>query len=204
MSNKHRDNNQEPFKTAKNSMQKNDEIKPKAGETASENKEPMEALEHSSYEELEAKLNEAEAKADQYWNQYLRAQADLENVRRRTERDVSSAHKYGAEKLIAELLLVVDSLERGLELTGNTTEGSVKTVRDGMEMTMNMLLKTLEKFGVKQLNPLGEMFNPEWHQAVSMLADPKAKPNTVLQVLQKGYLLHDRLLRPAIVVVAKG
>lgn len=199
MSNKHRDNPEAP----KGAQQNNEELKT-AKEKATENGEEMEALEHPSYEALEAKLNESEEKANQYWNQFLRAQADLENVRRRAERDVSSAHKYGMEKLISELLLVVDGLERGLELTGNVTEGGAKTVRDGMEMTHTMLLKTLEKFGVKQLNPLGEAFNPEWHQAVSMIEDAKAKPNTVLQVLQRGYLLHDRLLRPAIVVVAKG
>lgn len=191
MSNKHRHGNQE-------SQQKDEQLSASDSGSA-----PMGALEHPSYEALEEKLTEAEAKANQFWNQFLRTQADLENMRRRTERDISSAHKYGSEKLIAELLLVIDSLERGLELTAEASDAGVKTVRDGMEMTLSMLLKTLEKHGAKQLNPLGEPFNPEWHQAVSMADDPKAEPNTVLQVLQRGYLLHDRLLRPAIVVVAK-
>lgn len=162
-----------------------------------------EALEHPSYEALEAKLTEMENKANDYWNQYLRAQAELENNRRRVERDISNAHKYGLEKIASELLGVVDSMERGLAEPTIMHE-AYKSMREGMELTLNMLLKVLDKFGIKPVDPQGQPFNPELHQAVSTVVDPKVQPNTVIQVLQKGYLLQDRLLRPALVVVSKA
>lgn len=164
-------------------------------------------LTHLSYEEMEEKLNEAEAKANQYYDQALRTQAELENIRRRTERDVAGAHKYGQEKLVKELLAVIDALERadaGITKDQLQQNPLVKSMHEGILMTQGLLLKTLEKFGVKQLNPVGEAFNPEWHQALSAKEDPSAKPNTVVEVLQKGYLLQDRLLRPALVMVTKS
>lgn len=163
-------------------------------------------LTHLSYEELEAKLNETENKMNQYYDQLLRMQAEMDNVRRRAERDIANAHKYGSEKIIEELLAVADSLELGLSRLSDDQfdqQSTLKSMREGMTMTLTMLLKALEKFGVKQINPVGEAFNPAWHQAISTKEDPKTKHNTVLEVLQKGYLLQDRLLRPALVVVAK-
>jgi molecular chaperone GrpE len=174
-----------------------DNATPKEGKSS-------EALAHLSPEELEAKLNEAEAKANEYWDKLLRVQAEIENVRRRSERDVASAHKYGQEKLIAELLLVVDSLERSLSGVSPDLQSGAKGLVDGLNMTMNVLLKALERFGVKQVNPKGEQFNPQYHEALSAQPHPELAPNTVIEVMQKGYLLHDRLLRPALVIVSKA
>ena len=156
-------------------------------------------LEHPSYIELQNKLFEAEEKATQNWDKLLRLQAENENTLRRVERDISNAHKYGLEKLILELLPVIDSLERSLTLA--TTQDD--PVLEGVEMTLKMLYTALAKFGIEQVSPEKEAFNPELHQAVSMQVDPSVKPNTVISVLQKGYLLNNRLIRPALVVVSK-
>lgn len=136
----------------------------------------------------------------------LRAQAEIQNIRKRTERDVANAHKFGQEKLIKELLAVVDSLERGIQ-TIDEPEGdldpSIKTIRDGSELTLKMLVDTLAKFQVVQIDPAGEPFDPQFHEAMSMIENPDAEPNSVIAVVQKGYTLNDRLIRPAMVVVAK-
>jgi molecular chaperone GrpE len=191
-------------------MNKKDQLDPKAEkseakpETKSETKDktkPMEAIEHPSYEALEAKLNEAEAKANENWDKLLRTQAELENARRRFEKDIGNAHKYGNEKFVMELLPVIEGLERGLAIP--TPNNEAKNIHAGLEMTLNMLLKALEKFGVKQINPLGEVFNPALHQAIATKEDSSVKPNTIVEVMQKGFLLNDRLLRAAMVIVAK-
>lgn len=157
----------------------------------------------SSHEELLLTLQDAQAKADQYWNQLLSARAEVENSRRRSERDVENAHKYALEKFVRELLPVKDSLELGLAaVTGDTPD--VVKLHEGMELTLKMLASALEKFGVSEVNPKGERFNPELHQAMAMQDSPNAEPNTVLTVYQKGYLLNDRLIRPAMVVVSGG
>ncbi|MGB6977118.1 MAG: nucleotide exchange factor GrpE [Gammaproteobacteria bacterium] len=171
-------------------------------EKTNETTEVKGALEHPNYEELEAKLTEIENKAAEHWNQLLRSQAELDNIRRRAERDVANAHKYALEKFALELLPVIDSLERGLEKSSDELE-PIKAMREGITLTIDLLLKTLAKFGIRQLNPQGETFNPELHQAVSTQEQSGAKHNTVSHVLQKGYLLQDRLLRPALVVVVK-
>ncbi len=158
---------------------------------------PAEALSH---EQLLLTLEDAQAKADQYWNQLLLARAEVENSRRRSERDVENAHKYGLEKLVRELLPVKDSLELGLAAAGEGAE--FEKLREGMELTLKMLGTALAKFGVEEVNPQGEKFNPERHQAMAMQDSAAAEPNTVLTVYQKGYLLNDRLIRPAMVVVA--
>ena len=181
----------------------NDSAKTAESPDATKQSGPAEALPHLSYEELEAKLNETEVKANEYWDKLLRMQAELENIRRRAERDVAGAHKYGQEKLIAELLLVVDSLERGLLGAPADAQAAVKALSDGVSMTLSMLLKALERFGVKQVNPKGELFNPQYHEALSAQPQPELPANTVIEVMQKGYLLHDRLLRPALVIVSK-
>lgn len=164
---------------------------------------PLEGLEQPSIPGLEDKLLATEQEKNELWNECMRLKADMDNLRRRTERDVANAHKFGIEKFAVELLQVVDSLERGLE---NKVEGDGVDAKifEGMELTLNMMLKTLEKFGVEQLNPVGEVFNPEHHEAATMQEDPSATPNTVLAVIQRGYLLNGRLIRPAMVVVAKG
>jgi molecular chaperone GrpE len=154
-------------------------------------------------EDVHLLLQDARNKADEHWNQLLRVKADLENLRRRGERDLEQAHRYGLERFVQELLPVKDSLELGL--TASQGEGdAVKGLREGMELTRKMLQNALEKFGVKELNPQGERFNPELHQAMSVQERADAEPNTVLLVCQKGYLLHDRLIRPAMVIVSKS
>jgi molecular chaperone GrpE len=133
-----------------------------------------------------------------------RAQAEIQNIRRRAEKDIEKAHKFGLEKFAAELLPVVDSLERAIEASQGE-EQNVKAIREGVEMTLGMFLACLEKFNIKQLDPQGEVFNPEHHQAMSTVpAEEGVEPNTVVTVVQKGYLLNGRLVRPAMVMVAKG
>lgn len=159
-----------------------------------------ELLEHPSYIELQNKLTEAEEKANQYWERILRMQAENENVQRRVQRDVENAHKYGLEKFVLELLPIIDSLERSLTLP----EEQKHSVLEGVNMTLQMLYTALDKFGIEQINPMNEPFKPEFHQAVSAQVDPNVAPNTVINVLQKGYLLNNRLIRPALVVVSKA
>ncbi len=142
---------------------------------------------------LEAKLRD----------QALRAQAEIQNIQRRAERDVTQAHKFALEKFATELLAVVDNLERAID-TAAVEEPGVKALRDGVVLTHKLFIDALHKFQVEALNPVGEPFDPEWHQAVSAQPSASAEPNSVLQVLQKGYRLHGRLLRPAIVVVASA
>lgn len=164
---------------------------------------PPEASAEQAPEDVHLLLQDARNKADEHWNQLLRVKADLENLRRRGERDLEHAHRYGLERFVQELLPVKDSLELGL--TASQGEGdAVKGLREGMELTRKMLQSALEKFGVKELNPQGERFNPELHQAMSVQERADAEPNTVLLVCQKGYLLQDRLIRPAMVIVSKA
>lgn len=160
------------------------------------------ALSYPSHEEMDERLTEAEQKAEVLKDQLIRLQAEMENVTRRAERDVSLAHKYGNEKIILEMLPVLDGMERGMahEVDDNELANSLL---EGMTLTHDLLLKTLDKFGLKQIDPLNDVFNPEFHEAVKMEEQHDSGSNTVLQVLQKGYILHDRLVRPALVIVAK-
>lgn len=132
-------------------------------------------------------------------DQVLRANAEMQNVRRRAEQDVEKAHKFALERFAGELLTVVDNLERALAAIADDDA----THREGVELTLKSLLAALEKHGVNLINPHGEAFNPEHHQAITMLDIPGAAPNTVAEVMQKGYSINGRLLRPAMVVVAK-
>jgi len=165
--------------------------------------EAAELLSHPSHQELLKQLDEAEQKANQYWERILRMQADSENAARRSERDVGNAHKYALEKFAIELLPIIDSLELCVT-NADKDPKSAAAIIEGVNLTLKMLYAALEKFGIKQVNPVSEPFNPEFQQAISMQSDPKAAPGTVLSVLQKGYTLNNRLLRPALVVVAKN
>jgi molecular chaperone GrpE len=156
-----------------------------------------------SSEDMALLLEDARAKADEHWNQVMRIQADLENTRRRAQADVERAHKYGLEKFAQELLPVKDSLEMGLAAAEGSDHEIAEKLREGTELTLKMLTGVLEKFGVKEINPVGEPFNPELHQAMTMQASTEHAPNTVTVVMQKGYLLNDRLIRPAMVMVSK-
>lgn len=169
-----------------------------------EEQQSSQMLTELSHEELIQKLNEAEQKGNDYWERLLRMQAESENAARRAERDVASAHKYALEKFVNDLLPIIDSLELCSTKVSGDMQKAAQPVIEGVELTLKMFQNTLEKFGVKQVNPVGETFDPDTQQAISMLEDPTAKPGTVLSVLQKGYTLNNRLVRPALVVVAKG
>ena len=147
----------------------------------------------------EAALADAQAKADENWNLYLRAAAELENVRKRATRDVENAHKFALEGFSRELLAVVDSLEMGLAAADNA---DVQTLLEGSEATCKLLKTTLDRFGVSEVDPEGEPFDPEMHEAMSMMPADNVEPGSVAQVIQKGYALNGRLLRPARVIVA--
>ena len=158
-------------------------------------------LEHPSYQLLEEKLTLAEEQAHEHWDKLTRAMAEMDNIRRRTEREVSNAHRYGLEKFITALLPVVDSLEQAEQLALNQGDTAM---HEGMELTMKLLLGVLEKADVTQLNPVGEVFNPQAHEAMAMQPSEDVEPNTVLTVFQKGYSLNDRVIRPARVIVSKS
>ena len=154
-------------------------------------------------DELAERLQAAEQKAADNWDQLLRTRAEMENLRRRTQRDLEQAHKYALEKFVTELLPVKDSLEMGLDVArhGNA---DVEKICEGTELTLNMLANALSKFNVVELNPQGEKFNPEHHQAMALQPSADMEPNTVMVVMQKGYLLNERLMRPAMVMVSKA
>lgn len=156
-----------------------------------------------SAEQLMDKLDEAEKKATENWDQLLRTKAEMDNIRRRTQKDLENAHKYALEKFISELLAVKDSLELGVQAS-QQENATVESLREGSEMTLSMLAGVFEKFNVVEINPEGEKFNPEHHQAMSMQPNAELEPNTVMAVMQKGYLLNDRLVRPAMVMVSKA
>ncbi|MCH9690124.1 MAG: nucleotide exchange factor GrpE [Gammaproteobacteria bacterium] len=157
-------------------------------------------VEHPLYVALEEKLTEAEQKAHDNWDKLMRITADMDNLRRRSERDVTQAHKYGLEKIINNLLPVVDSLEQAGQLAEKHDD---KAMYEGLELTMKLFLDMLAKTQVEQLNPVGEIFNPEMHEAMSMQETTDAAPNTVIAVFQKGYKLNGRVIRAARVIVAK-
>lgn len=155
-----------------------------------------------THEELVVECEQAQQKADESHDQLLRLQAEMENMRRRSERDVVSAHKYGSEKLIKELLPVIDGLERGLEIEGEKSDAE-KAMHEGMEMTHKLLLEALKKHGVKCIDPAGEPFNPEEMEAISMQPAENLDPNSVITVVQRGYSLNGRLARAAMVIVSQ-
>ena len=154
-------------------------------------------------ETLKAQLAAAEQKAAENWDKALRAAAELENVRRRVERESANLQKYALERILADLITVTDSLELGLRAVAGENEETRKHL-EGLQLTHKQLWATLERYGVSLIDPQGQPFNPEFHEAVSMLESAEVAPNHVLSVMQKGYKLHDRLLRPAMVVVARA
>lgn len=133
----------------------------------------------------------------------LRAAAEVQNIRRRTEQDIEKAHKFALEKFATDLLAVLDSLERGIEVSDPADE-KIRPMREGMELTYKLFLDTLKRFQVERVDPLGQPFNPEQHQAMAMEESTHAEPNSVLKVFQCGYVMNGRLLRPAMVVVSKA
>lgn len=160
------------------------------------------SVEISADENIQALLEDARAKADEHWDEVLRTRAEMDNLKKRTTRDIENAHKFGLERLMSEILPVSDSMGLGIQ-AASADDVDITKVREGMEMTYKMLTTALEKFGLTEVNPQGEKFDHEKHQAMSMLESPDAESGTVIEVFQKGYLLNDRLIRPAMVVVAK-
>jgi len=149
-------------------------------------------------------LEDARNKADEHWDQCLRLKADIENLKRRHDRELEKAHKFALDNFAQELLPVVDSLELGLNAASESNADVEKVLTEGSVLTLKLLKSALEKFGIKEVNPIGEAFNPEWHQAMAAQESDKVSPNTILTVYQKGYLLNERVVRPAMVVVAKA
>ncbi len=147
-------------------------------------------------------LQQTEADLAEAQDQILRLKAEMENLRRRSAREVENAHKYALERFVQELLPVIDSLEMGRD--ASMGEGAtLEKLREGTDLTLKMLLSTIDKFGIKAVHPEGEPFDPELHQAMLMQESAEHAPNTVMNVMQKGYVLNDRLVRPAMVVVSK-
>ena len=170
---------------------------PPGGSPPPGNGEPGGSLE-SRLAELEKSLADASADAERMREDFLRARAESENIRRRASEDVAKAHRYGVEGFASALLAVKDSLDAALTVE-NT---SIESFKEGVELTARQLASVFEKFTISEIDPQGQKFDPHRHQAISQV-EADGEPNTVLTVLQKGYLLHDRVLRPALVVVSK-
>jgi len=152
---------------------------------------------------LKAALTEAEAKVTAAKDAQLRSLAELDNARKRAERDADAAIRKGSEKLLSELLSVCDSLDQGLD-AARAPQAQIAGLIEGMELTRKQLLATLEKHGVSQIDPAGQPFNPDLHEAVAVIPSAEMAPNTVAVVQRKGYRLHERLLRSAMVVVSRA
>jgi molecular chaperone GrpE len=154
-------------------------------------------------DELAAELEAARAKADENWDLLLRARAEIENLRRRQAAELEKAHKYALDGFVRELLQVRDSLELGLG-AAQEPDADVAKLREGTGLTLKLLGDVMAKFGVEPVEPMGEPFNPELHQAMTVQPRPDLPPGTVVAVLQKGYTLNGRLVRPALVMVSSA
>ena len=157
---------------------------------------------HRPPENWSAQLAGAFLKAEEYRDQSLRTLAEMENLRRRTEKEIGDVRKYAVEKFAREMLVVLDSLELGIQAAAGDSP-DVSKLREGSELTLRQFLAVLEKFNVQPIEALGAKFDPTLHQAMTMVESDEAEPNTVVKVFQKGYTINDRLLRPAMVVIAK-
>ena len=197
-----------------------DEVLEQAGENEAEESEVDEAgeeervepetqveldeqIEEVSLELLQKQLKQAEKKAEENWDKALRIQAEMENLKRRTQKDLENAHKYGLEKFAKELLSVIDSLELGIQAS-TSDNPEVVALKHGSELTIKQFESVFAKFNVEAIDPVGQAFNPELHQAMTMQPSADVEPNTVLNVFQKGYILNGRLIRPAMVVVSQA
>ncbi|MAX33436.1 molecular chaperone GrpE [Onishia taeanensis] len=160
-----------------------------------------EVVDNAEADVLAAKVEELEESLKEAKDQQLRAAAEAQNVRRRAEQDVEKARKFALEKFVKELLPVIDSLEKAQEAM---EDGASETHREGVAMTLKMKKDVLAKFGVEVVDPQGEPFDPQFHEALTMVPSPDVEPNSVIEVMQKGYLLNGRLIRPAMVVVSQA
>lgn len=158
----------------------------------------MAAGEVGQVEDVEEQLAQAK-------DQLLRSIAEMENVRRRAQRDVENAHKFAVEKLLGDLFPVIDSMEKAVETAENSeTDDGAKAIVEGVSLSLKLFVDTLAKAGVEQIDPFGEPFDPQLHEAMAMVPNPDAEPNTVMDVMQKGYVLNGRLARAAKVIVVKA
>ena len=153
-------------------------------------------------DDLQTQLEEAQQSAKDNWDKVVRAQAEMENLKRRNAKDLENAHKFALDGFVKALLEVKDSLTMGIK-TATDDNASVESITEGLEMTDKVFISTLEKFGVELLDPAGEVFNPEFHEAVTMVPMPDKESNSVLEVVQHGFTLNGRLVRPAMVVVVQ-
>ena len=161
------------------------------------------STEEQAVEQLARQLEAARAKADEHWDQLVRTKAQMDNLSKRHQRELENAHKYGLDKFVGELLGVWDSLELG-HAAAQDENADVSKLLEGTELTLKMMSDAMSKLGVEQLDPLNEPFNPELHQAMSMQPRDDVPANTVVAVIQKGYTLNGRLVRPAMVMVSQG
>jgi molecular chaperone GrpE len=152
---------------------------------------------------LREQLEAAEAAAGMAKDELLRVQAEMQNLRRRTEQDIEKAHKFGQEKFSIELLSVMDNLERSSAAAEASEDEAVKAIKEGVELTLKGFIDCFKRFNIEPVDPLGEPFDPQLHQAMSIQETPDAEPNSVIAVMQKGYTLHGRVIRPAMVMVSK-
>ncbi len=169
-----------------------------AAEMAADSK----TAQHSA-EDLAGLLEQARAKADEHYQQMIRAHAELDNLKKRHARDLENAHKFALDRFVTELLGVWDSLELG-HSAAQDESADVQKLREGTELTLKMLGDVMSKFGVEQIDPINQPFNPEFHQAMSMQPRSDVPANTVVAVVQKGYTLNGRLVRPAMVMVSQA
>jgi len=152
---------------------------------------------------LQEQLDAAETAAGMARDELLRVQAEMQNLRRRTEQDIEKAHKFGQEKFSTELLAVMDNLERSAAAAEASEDEAVQAIKEGVELTLKGFMDCFKRFNIEAVDPLGEPFDPQLHQAMSIQESPDAEPNSVIAVMQKGYTLHGRVMRPAMVMVSK-
>ena len=192
--------------TEQNNHVETDEAVEGEFETAAELEEhavKAETEANSADTDLATELAAAQAQADDNLDQLMRTRAEMENIRRRSEKELTNARKYALEKFAQELLPVIDSMEMGVAAAMDEN-ADISKLREGTEMTLKMFETAIDKFGIKGVHPHGETFNPEHHQAMTMIDSPEHEPNTIIDVMQKGYTLNERLVRPAMVVVASS
>ncbi|WP_458526670.1 nucleotide exchange factor GrpE [Onishia taeanensis] len=177
------------------------EVEPQEAREGADAETDAEVIDNAEADVLAAQVEELEESLKEAKDQQLRAAAEAQNVRRRAEQDVDKARKFALEKFVKELLPVIDSLEKALEAM---QDGASDAHREGVSMTLKMQQDVLGKFGVETVDPQGEPFDPQFHEALTMVPSPDVEPNSVIEVMQKGYLLNGRLVRPAMVVVSQA
>ena len=199
-------------KTQKDEAELADKDSEKVEIMTEENLDPQEtkAEEMSTEEVTDATLGEAlkklvdaEEVASRANDDLLRVQAEMQNLRRRSEQDIEKAHKYSQEKFSTELLSVMDNLERALAAAANHEDDTVKAIYEGVDLTLKSFTDCFNRFHIEAVDPMGEPFDPQLHQAMTIIENAEVEPNTVIEVMQKGYTLHGRVIRPAMVVVSK-